>query len=106
MEQNTLEELKNFEKQEQNRLEQMQAASLKDIEKANKDIDKRLKETKEELLRTKDEEVKVAKEKAGEKAKEVASEYKGKIGELEIKSSKNFKGAVDKIFSVIFNKNV
>lgn len=102
---NVLKELKQFEKQEEAKLQKAQSDSLSEIEKAKIGIDRRLKQEKESWENKKEGEINKTREKAMEEIKEVIKEYMQKINELEKKSSKNFKKAVDKIFAVIL-KNV
>ncbi len=101
-----LKELRLFEKEQEEKLERIQANSLEDIEKAKRDIDKKLEEEKEKEQKKREGEIEKAKVKAKDEAEEVIQGYKRKIAQLEKKSSKNVEKAVDKVFSIILGKNV
>ena len=96
-----LQELRNFEKQEESKLDNIQTDSLKRIEQVKKDIDKKLNEEKTRLQEKKEAEVLKTKDAAKEEAIVVTNDYQKRIGQLKSKSSKNFDKAVDKIFSAI-----
>jgi len=100
-----LEELRNFEKEQEDKLKQAESDSISAVGKARADIDKKLKDEKERLNTEKNEKIAMAKEKAKEEAKEIVGEYKQRIVELEKRSSKNFDKAVDGLFLTVLQKN-
>jgi len=99
-------ELRSLEKEQEKKLEQIQTDSLNNVEKAKKGIDKELNVFRDEGQSKKESEIENTKEKAKEEAKDIVTEYERKIIELEKKASKNSGKAVDKIFSMILDKNV
>lgn len=103
---NTLEELRNFERQKEKELKKIRASSLDEVGKARMDVSRKLKEEKERLESVKKDEIKKTELKTREEAKEIIVEYKKKAEQLENKSSKNIEKAVDKIFHVVLKKNV
>ena len=97
--------LRSFEKQEEEKLNKLIEHSSGITGAAKKNIDNNLKEEKKKLQDKMQEELQKAKANAKEDSKEIAKEYKKKIEQLESKSSKNFEKAVDRIFSIILDKN-
>lgn len=102
----TLEELKDFERQQKERVEQTKADSLNEIEVAKKEIDKKIAEERRKLEKKKQESVEKAKEKAKEESRIIEKEYQDRIKDLQNKSSKNFGKAAERILSLILGKNV
>ena len=99
MPENTLEELKNFEKEQSDLLENIKNNSEKQVEKAKKETDTRLKQEKEKLEKEKQAKIEKANLDAKTQSKSIVKEYKDGIKGLERKSTKNFDNALDKIFS-------
>ncbi len=95
----TIKSLRDFEKQQEEKLKQTEDSSIQEVENSRKDIIKKINDEKVKLEKIREEEIIIAKEKAKEEANGIVREYKKKIGQLEKKSSKNFEKAVDKIFS-------
>ncbi|MFH1642562.1 MAG: hypothetical protein ABIC04_06725 [Nanoarchaeota archaeon] len=93
--------MKNFEKEQIVKLDEQKIECEKAINTMEKNIEKTLTEEKSALNSKKEEKVVNAKDKAKELSKEISFNYQKKIEELETKSAKNFKKAVDKIFVMI-----
>jgi len=100
---NVLKELREYEKIQEEKLEQLKNKTADDVEKARKGIEKSLAAEGAKLESKKHEEIEKSKEKAKEKAKETLIEYRKKTEKLEKRSSENFNRAVDLIFSAIFD---
>ena len=96
-----IEEIRQFEQDQEKRLERAKAETEKKLETAKKSRETQINRAKEQALKEKEAEVGEAMKKAKREVENTVREYASLKEELKAKSSKNFDQAVEKCFSIL-----